>query len=114
MWRRLLVRTIIFAILTAGGFACLELLVMLGRDRISDINERFPELMIFFRAATMLTWIEITVLWIRATLQPQVDVQAAAKKALESPTSAAALYATHQLTWLARVGFIFFVMGLGR
>lgn len=111
MFRRLAVRTFILAALTAVAFMGMDLLVMMGHDRITDINERWPELIQVLRAAGILTWAEMSLMWIRMALAPKTDVQQAANVALQSPTAAAVVYATHSLQWMVRMVFFLRLCG---
>jgi hypothetical protein len=79
------------------------LLITLGRDRFTDFNERWPEVIVILRAAAIMTWAELSLLWIRTALQPKTDVQQAATKALETPMAAAIVYATHSVNWIVRM-----------
>lgn len=112
MVKRLVFRSVVFALLTIIGFAATELLVYLGKERISDINSRFPELLMIIRAAAIMTWVEISLFWIRIGLQPQIDVQASAKTAESQPMAAAIVYITHQLTWVIRMVLFLKLCGL--
>lgn len=103
MFRRMAVRTFILMALTVLAFLVMDTLVMLGHDRVSDINERWPELIQILRAAGIMTWAEMSLMWIRMALAPKTDVQKAATLAMQEPMPAAVVYAVHSLQWLARM-----------
>ena len=103
--RRVAGRTIVLAVLTTMAFVSLDLLVYLGREGISDINSRFPELIAIVRAAAIMAWIEVSILLIRVSLAPRTDVQTAVKVAELEPMSAAIVYAVHTLAWAIRFAF---------
>lgn len=100
---RLFMRSLVLICMTLMGFVVLELLVWLGRSGYSDINQRFPELLIFMRAATIMTWAEMTLLWIRTTVSPNVDMQAGAIQAASQPMSGAIVYLTNTLLLTVRL-----------
>lgn len=102
MIKRLSLRTAIFAALTILAFALMERLTILTGA---------PEVMQGMKAAAILAWAEISIMWIRIAMSPQLDVQAAAKVAHDGDARAAAfLYAVHQATWAARLT-AFIVLG---
>lgn len=104
--KRLAIRTAVLLALCIVGFLVLDLLQMIGRERISDINQRVPEIMLIVRAASIMVWVELCLLWTRVVLQPQLDVQVAARAAEKDAMAAAVVYATYTLQWLVRI-FIF-------
>lgn len=101
--RRLMFRTLLMALLSLLGFAFLAALAYVGREKISNINQQVPELMIIVRAASIMVWVELALLWTRIIVAPQLDVQAAAKAALANAQASALVYAVSSLVWLARI-----------
>lgn len=103
MLERLALRSAILLMISSLGFIFMEALVYMGQEQILSIQMRFPEIMLVVRALTLITWVEVCLLWIRVLLQPSVDVQRAALIAETSPIGAAIVYTVHQATWLVRV-----------
>lgn len=101
--QRLLARTVFLATLSALGFWALDLLELVGREHLANINQQVPELMLIIRAASVLVWVELCLLWTRVLVSPQLDVQLAAKLAMRTPSGAAAVYMSHNVVWLARI-----------
>jgi len=111
--KRLLGRSLLLTILTVIGFAVTEYLVQMNFFKQLQIVDRFPELLIMFRTAAIMTFIELTVLWIRMVVQPGTDVQQAARKAVTEQMPAAIVYFTHMLWWAMRVFVFLKLSGLG-
>lgn len=103
---RLMVRCSLLALLTIIGFGILEYLIQMTQTNGWDFFVRFPELSIMLRAACFMTFIELTILLIRLTTQPRLDVQAVAVEAQKEPMAAAVVYLTHASIWMFRT-FIF-------
>ncbi len=99
MIRRLAVRTLGFMVLSVLAFALMERMTVLTG---------WPEVMQGMRAAAILTWAEISVMWIRICMSPQLDVQKAARAALDTHNghASAIVYAVHQVTWCARLAAV--------
>lgn len=110
MFRRMFLRSLVLGLLTFVGAIGLELLTQMGRFGF-DINERFPQLIIFLSAAVILTWAEVSVLWIRAATAPKLDFQVIAEKAAESSIGAAVVYAGMIIQWLFRIWLIVLIAG---
>jgi hypothetical protein len=102
MYKRTIIRSLFLMAFTAASFFTLEYLVQEGRYG-NDINQRFPEFLIILRALAIYTWIEVSIFWIRITLESKTDVQKASNKAEESPIGAAIAYGIHTFKWLARM-----------
>lgn len=103
MTRRLVIRTVVLGFLTILGAMLLDVLVMVGREQYSDINDRFPELLVMLRAMTVMTWLEMALMWIRVAVSPRLDIQEAAKKALDEPMAAAVTFGIQTLMWALRL-----------
>lgn len=103
MMKRLVLRTAIFAALTIMAFSLMERVTMLTG---------WPEVMQGMRAAAILSWAEISIMWIRIAISPRLDVQYAAQMAHDSTDAhaGALVYAVHQATWAARLA-AFIVLG---
>jgi hypothetical protein len=101
--KRLLFRSFMFLGLTVCGFVALEHMVELSRTRGSDLILKYPELLTVMRAATIMTFAEMTVLWVRIISQPAVDVQAPVPVAQKEPLAAAVVYLTHAVMQVFRV-----------
>lgn len=93
--KRLLFRSFMFLGLTVIGFISLEHMVELSKTRGSDLILKYPELLTVMRAATIMTFAEMTVLWVRIISQPAVDVQAPVPEAQKEPLAASIVYFTH-------------------
>ena len=114
---RMFVRTVIRSFwligMTVSAGLCLEMLVQAARFGGSDIVARFPELLVIFRAVTIMTWFEVSLLWIRLAVSPKIDFQELANKltdltgdAVNSPTGSRSgvmvVYLTNNLFYLLR------------
>lgn len=102
MTRRTLARSLMLLAFTVASFFALEYLVNQGQLG-NNINQRFPEFLIILRALAIYTWIEVSMFWIRVTVESNTDVQAAIKTAETSPLAASIVYFVHALKWLARL-----------
>lgn len=100
--RRLLERSIFLWALTLAGFLLLDVLV--EKSRVGDwgIVARYPEFMLLMKAASVLAFIEVSLVWIRIAIQPKVDVQEAYRRSLEEPLSAAIAHFTNLIWWAVR------------
>jgi hypothetical protein len=101
--KKLIWRSFLFGILTVAGFLLLELMVSENRSSPNGFVAMFPELLSMLRAATIMTFGELCVLWIRVVAQPRVDVQEAAIETADHPIANAILYFTHTLSWGLRI-----------
>jgi hypothetical protein len=101
--RRLVARTAIFAMLTLLAFGLMERLTVLSG---------WPEVLQGMRAAAILAWAEISILWLRIGISPRLDQQSAALAALDGrdARAAALVYAAQQAAWAARLA-AFIVLG---
>jgi small basic protein len=100
--KRMAARTVIFALLTLAAFGLMERLTVLTG---------FPEVMQGMKAAAILAWAEITIMWIRIAMSPSLDVQQSARLAANNDAMAAAVvYAAHQVTWAVRLA-AFIILG---
>src|SRR5438093_187816 len=89
--RRALFRSLVLGILLIAAGGILDLLVNLARDHGSDIPDRFPEILIIFRAVAILTWFEMSIFWVRLAISPKLDSQDIAMQASAEPMSAAVI-----------------------
>ena len=103
MTKRLFIRSVAFLIMTVAGLLFMNLMVEGARNYGFELPRQFPEVLMVMQALTMLTWIEVSLFWIRLALQPTTDVQVAANVACKDPMAAAVVYLTHGLQWLARL-----------
>ena len=103
MFKRLFMRSVVLLLLTISGFAFMEVLIDYAQNFDLDIQTQFPEIMIIVRAVTILTWTEMCLLWIRMAVQPDIDVQKAAREAETNPMASAMVFGVHQVTWLVRI-----------
>lgn len=107
--KRLAARSFVLIMMTCIGLMLLNWITYLGASQISSINTQIPELIPLLRGALILSWAEMSILWIRTTVQPGVDVQAPAKSVMvtegtgQNAMAASVLYGVHQLGWLARL-----------
>lgn len=102
MYKRTLVRSLVLLAFTAASFFALEYLVQHGQLG-GTLNHKFPEFLIVLRALALFTWIEVSMFWVRVTLESNTDVQKAACNAEKEPMAAAILSAVHAIKWLARL-----------
>lgn len=103
MIKRLALRTMLFASLTILAFLVMQPLT---------IWTGWPELMQGLKAAAILSWGELTVLWIRVCVSPRLDSQALAKEVETSydARGMAIVYAAYTFTWAVRL-VLFVVIG---
>ena len=103
MIKRLGIRTLIFACLTIAAFALMQPLTQFSG---------WPEVMQGMKAAAILAWAEISIMWIRIAISPRLDVQATATIAQGrgDALATAVVYAVHQATWAVRLA-AFIVLG---
>lgn len=111
LMKRMLARSVFLVLLTAIGFAALELLVASGGQDGIGIVERFPELLMMAKAAAVLTFAELIVFWARFATAHKLDVQDVGTLATASPTGAAIVYAVNSAHWLARILIVVYLMG---
>jgi hypothetical protein len=114
MWRRLVIRSAILLLLTLMAMIALDLLVIAGRERVLDVNERWPEVINILRAGFIMTWAEVGVLWLRTAIAPKVDVQAAMNKAAETSMGAAVVSLVHLAMWGVRLMIFLQLSGLAK
>lgn len=109
MIKRILIRTLILAVITAAAFAVMEPLT---------VATGWPEAMQCTKALAVLAWAEHSIMIVRLAMQPRIDVQAAATLRPDEDgnvdqRAGAALYAVHQATWAVRlVAFLVLYGGL--
>lgn len=112
VWQRLIRRSLVLLALTAGGFAGLELIALLG-SRGWDVAQRFPEIIIFMQTAMLMTWLEVSLIWIRTATMPKVDFQALLNKAAETPLGAAIAAWALVAMWAIRIVLFCYIAGFG-
>ncbi len=103
MLQRMALRTLIFALLSLLAFGLMERLTQLTA---------LPEVMQGMKAAGILAWADITIMWLRVMMSPGLDVQATARivDKCNDPHAAAMMYAVHQASWAVRL-IAFIVLG---
>lgn len=110
VFERAFVRTMILAVLTIVGLWVVDKLVDSGiADRFALVR-RFPDFIPFMMASAKMTFIEMSLFWIRFSTQPKVDVQEVADTASMSSTGAAFVYFTNALMWAMRVGVFLYLL----
>lgn len=109
--QRMFVRSLFLALLTVVGFGVLDYLVQLGIQDRFGLVQRYPEFLVMMKAAAVLTFVEMSVFWIRFGTSPRLDVQNVAEYARQSANGAAIVYAVNTATWLARVVIMLYLMG---
>lgn len=94
--QRMSLRTLIFAALCILALGLMERMTLLTA---------LPEVMQGMKAAGILAWAEMSIMWLRVGMSPGLDVQATAKMvdASRDPHAAAIMYAVHQATWAVRL-----------
>src|SRR5690348_11396813 len=97
MIERAFIRSAVLLILTGGGLIASQWLVTAARQYGFELPKQFPELLLIMSALFELTWIEVSLMWVRLTIAPNVDVQVAANAALKDPKGAAVVYFVHVL-----------------
>lgn len=110
--RYMFLRSIFLGFLTIAGFALLDYLVESGAaDRFALVH-RFPEFILMMSAAAKLTFIKMSLYWIRLGTQVRnVKVDAIAE-ANRTPMSAAIVYVTNTVGALAHIGAFLLLMYL--
>jgi len=101
--QRAFLRSLVLGILLLTATGILDTLIDLARFHGSSVPDRYPEILIIFRAVAILTWLELSIFWIRMSTQPGVDIQSAAKKAMQDPIGAAHIYWASKFTWVVRM-----------
>jgi len=114
MTKRLFLRSAVLLALTVIGFFAMHFMVEYARQNHGDFVSQFPEVMMVLGALTLLTWVEISVIWIRVTFQPKVDLQELACMAIMNNDTRAgiAVYAINTLTTLTRIVLVLLMSGL--
>jgi hypothetical protein len=103
LFERMFARSVALAVLTALGFALVDHLVDSGMaDRFALVH-RFPEFIPMMLASAKLTFIEMSVFWIRFATQPRVDVQAHLESTQYDAKAAATVHGINTLVWMFRV-----------
>jgi len=103
MLKRAFLRSASLAILLIVASSILNIMVEYARYYGWDIPDRFPELLIIFRAVAILTWFELSVFWIRLATSPKIDNQCLADEAARDPMAAAVVYWAKLFSWAFRV-----------
>lgn len=102
-FRRAFLRSAAMAALLIMASGLLELFIQLARFGGSDIAERFPEILIIFRAVAIMAWLEMSAFWLRMATQPKVDLQFLVHKADGTAMGAAVVYTVNALMWVFRI-----------
>lgn len=112
--QRLFVRSLVLLVLTVFGFAAMDIIVQLERANDIQLVSRFPEIMMVLGALTMLTWIEVSVQWVRIALAPRIDLQTFAMVAYNQNNvyGCVAVYAINSLVMLSRIAFVLYMAKL--
>lgn len=108
MFVRTFMRSLWLVGMTLAAGLCLELLVQAARHGGTDLAAKYPELLTIFRAVSILTWFEVSLLWIRLAVSPKIDFQAIANKLMNTADSGSTqgimvVYIVNHLVWLVRV-----------
>jgi hypothetical protein len=104
--KRAFFRSAALALLLITASTILEFLIQMARYHGWDIPDRFPELLIIFRAVAILTWFEMSVFWIRLATSPKIDNQCLADEASRDPMAAAVVYWAKLFAWAFRVAVL--------
>ena len=104
MKNRLAKRTLIFCALAVTAFFMTEPLTRMTG---------WPEIAKGMIAAGMLSWAEISIMWIRIFLTPNLDAQTTAILAHKdaNPIACAITYGIYQLTWAVRLAAFLVLYG---
>lgn len=109
MIERLALRTAVFAVLTFAAFFLMQPLT---------IYTGFPEVLQGLKAAAVLAWAEVSIMWIRIAIQPRLDVQHAAFVVIRprigdpDPQACAWIFFSYQLAWAARLAAFLVLYGV--
>jgi hypothetical protein len=108
LFQRMFARSVALALLTSFGFALVDHLVDSGMSDRFALVHRFPEFIPMMLASAKLTFIEMSVFWIRFATQPStVDTRHGLNDALGEarfhPGAAVALHAVNTVQWAFRV-----------
>jgi hypothetical protein len=107
LFERMFARSLALALLTGIGLAVVDLLVDSGMTNRYAIIHRFPEFIPLMLAAVKLTFIEMSVFWVRFATQPSIDVQQPVrevqKQAWDNTIALALTHGINSLVWMFRV-----------
>jgi hypothetical protein len=92
IFKRTVLRSAWLISMTLMAGLCLELLVQASRFGGGDLANKFPELLVIFRAVSIMTWLEVSILWIRLAVSPKMDLQAMANRLMETDHGAKVVY----------------------
>jgi cell shape-determining protein MreD len=103
LFQRMFARSVALALLTCLGFALVDHLVDSGMTDRFALVHRFPEFIPMMLAAAKLTFIEMSVFWIRFATQPRLDVQACVEYVHPNSVAGAITHGVNSLVWAFRI-----------
>lgn len=114
MFKRMFARSVALVMLTMVGCALLDFLVDSGATDRYALIRRFPEFIPLLMASITLTFIEMSVFWVRFSTQPVAfDLHTALTRITADPwdkdRAIVALYAISTLQWAFRVGLLVYL-----
>lgn len=111
MLKRAALRSIVLAILLLAAGWALETMVSMAHYGDSNLAQRFPEILIIFRATAILVWFNLSLFWIRLATQPSLGGQEAGRAAMDTPMSAAILFCAQTLKWMFEMALLMQLCG---
>lgn len=111
MIKRMALRSLGLFLLTALGFALVDLMIDSGMTDKYALVRRFPEMIPLMVAAAKFTFIEMSIFWIRFGTQPRHDVQNAIEMACTTSMGSAIVHLTNTLVWAIRLAVFIYLVG---
>jgi hypothetical protein len=109
--KRMALRSVVLFLFTLVGFWVADSLVESARFGTLPIVRRFPDFIAMMTAAAKLTFILMSLFWVRFSTQPKHDVQETMSAATKEPMAAAIVHATNTAQHLAYIGVFLYLMG---
>jgi hypothetical protein len=113
LFQRMFARSVGLALLTAVGMACVYYMVDSGMSDRYALVRSFPEFIPLMLAAVKLTFIEMSVFWVRFCTQPTINAQTSVGQVLDNaytyPMAVAVVHAINSLVWAFRIGVLIFL-----
>ena len=101
--KRMAIRSVFLMILFSTGLLVLDTLINSGFGDKYALVRRFPDMIPMMNAAAILTFINMSIFWIRIFTAPKHVVQEAKSVAMTTPSGAAVVVVTDMLGWAVQV-----------
>lgn len=108
--KRMAIRSAVLFVFFSLGLFVVDELINSGFGDKYALVRRFPDLIPMMVAASKLTFVEMSLFWIRLFVSPKHDVQEVQNAALGDPKAAAFVALTNMLTWAIRLGAFLYLM----